>query len=157
MTAPAAIYGDFCTIKHVPTRKVYQLIIEVPVEAAQAVIDTLGLPMDTGIPVALARLKAAPAPEPTKERRQFSELPYAQQAAMRCQEADFARFLKAMKPKLWSDIHYGRMVLPDVACAQAVRAICLVESRSRIEAGTIAGGLWEALEAEYYAWQRGMR
>lgn len=154
VTAPAAISGDFATYKHIQGRKVLQLVIEVPAEMASAVFAALGTPgSGEGIPVALARLQTAPdpiaKPEAQKERRPFSELPYSQQAAMRCQEPSYEHFL-------WDSHGLGQEAcLAEVVAL--VRDECGVSSRSEIIKGTPAGDKWEALEAEYYAWQRGMR
>ena len=107
MTAPAAISGDFCTFRHVQGRKVLQIVIEVPAEAASAVFATLGMPgSGAGIPVGIARLVAAPEPtakpEAAKERRPFPELPYSQQAALRCGQRDFQDFLATRYPSEWA-------------------------------------------------------
>lgn len=162
MTAPAAISGDFATYKHVQGRKIMQLVIEVPAEMASAVFAALGTPgSGEAIPVALARLTAAPEPiakpEATKERRPFSELPYAQQAAMRCNEPDFEHFL-------WDRTGLGQGADAksiDDMCVDGVvghvRYLCGVNSRSEIIKGTPAGDKWASLEAEYWSWQRGAR
>lgn len=147
MSAPAAISGDFCTFRHVQGRKVLQIVIEVPAEAASAVFAALGMPGGgEGIPVALARLTADAKPlakqEAPKERRRFSELPYSQQAAMRCQELGFQNWL-------------GTVSVMDAS--SVVRLRCGVTSRADIIKGTPAGNMWEAIEADYYAESRGMR
>jgi hypothetical protein len=160
MTDAAVISGDFCTFRHVQGRKVLQIVIEVPAEAAGAVFAKLGMPgSGEGIPVAVARLHS-PAepiakPEAPKERRPFSELPYSQQAGMRCREPNFYRFLV----ETHGEVFEGRPLFSssDEASAFAVGHLCRVPSRSEIEAGTKAGARWEALEAEYWAWQRGAR
>lgn len=153
MSEAAVISGDFCTFRHVQGRKVLQIIIEVPAEAAGAVFAALGMPgSGTGIPVALARLVTAPEtiakPEAPKERRPFSELPYSQQAAMRCQEPGFREFLMQRGA-------VGIFNADDAA--QPLRNACAVNSRAEIIKGTDAGRLWEQLDAEYYAFMRGMR
>ncbi len=152
MDAPAAISGDFCTFRHVQGRKVLQIVIEVPAEAAGAVFATLGMPGGgEGIPVALARLqptaKPDAAPATAKERTPFSDLPYAQQAAMRCSDGAFNRFI--------ADCHHDW--LGDSNAAESVRHHCGVQSRSEIIKGTPPGDKWAALDAEFFAWSRGMR
>lgn len=149
----AAISGDFATYKHIQGRKVLQLVIEVPAEMASAVFAALGTPgSGEGIPVAVARLQTAPEPiakpEPPKERRPFSELPYSQQAAMRSNDPGMWAFFRGKG--------FTGCVNADDA-AHAIRMACAVDSRSEIIKGTPAGDKWEALEAEYYVWQRGMR
>jgi hypothetical protein len=144
MSAPAAISGDFATYRHVQGRKVLQLVIEVPAESAAAVFAALGTPgAGEGIPVALARLaKPSAAPEQPAEHRRFADLPYAQQAAMRCQEPGWRLFFGAQD---------------EGAARFHVTARCGVKSRAEIIKGTPAGDAWEALEAEVWAWQRGRR
>lgn len=157
MSAPAAISGEFTTIKHVPSRKVYQLVIEVAEEAAQHAFDTLGMPGHGGH-VALARLvkDARIKPEHVKERQPFTDMPYSKQAALRCQEPQFETFLAET----------GRLRPPadnPDRVAEAVRELCGVSSRADIGKGPSdrspqdSGFKWRALDAEYYAWQRGRR
>jgi hypothetical protein len=159
MSDAAVISGDFCTFRHVQGRKVLQIVIEVPAEAAGAVFAKLGMPgSGEGIPVAVARLHS-PAepiakPEAPKERRPFSELPYSQQAAMRCQEPEFWAYL-SQHPGV-----YGRgagKVTGAEDAASRVRRACAVESRSKIVRGNGAGARWENLEDGFFAWSRGMR
>jgi hypothetical protein len=162
MSAPAAISGDFATYKHVQGRKMLQLVIEVPAEMASAVFAALGTPgSGEAIPVALARLKPTVSqPETVRtERQPFTEKPYATQAALRCQETAFQMFL----------IETDRMPDGPVGAdgvdraAYAVRLLCGVESRADIGKGpndrstNDSGFKWRALDAEYYAWQRGRR
>ena len=55
--APAAIAGTFTTYKHVPSRGVVQLVIEIPVEAQAAAFAALGYPEPgKSLHVAVARL-----------------------------------------------------------------------------------------------------
>lgn len=161
MSDTAVIAGEFCTFRHVQGRKVLQIVIEVPAEAAGSVFAKLGMPgSGEGIPVAVARLQTAPEPiakpDAPKERRPFSELPYSQQAAMRCGEGEFSRFLADKYPTHWAVAVVTSA--PEEPCAPiVVRDLCAVASRADIVKGTPAGGKWEAIEAEFYAWQRGIR
>lgn len=161
MTAPAAITAQLVDVRNVAAHKSVRLELHVPAEQAGLVMAAFGWPtMADPVPVALARLQ--PTPEPIakpgapKERRPFSELPYSQQAAMRCGEGDFSRFLAERYPRDWAVA--SATSEPEEPCAPiVVRDLCNVESRSSIIKGTPAGDKWEALEAEYYAWQRGIR
>lgn len=153
MNTPPAISGEFSTFKHVPTRKVYQLIIEIPSEAAEAMFATLGTPGGSEqITVGIARvdLRAKPPvakPEPAKERRPFSELPYSQQSAMRCNEPGFLDFIAKVHPD-W---------LGADNAAQAVRDHCGVRSRADLDTHPEAAARWLKLDADFFAWSRGMR
>lgn len=161
MSDTAVITGDFCTFRHVQGRKVLQIVIEVPAEAAGSVFAKLGMPgSGEGVPVAVVRLTAAPEtiakPEAAKERRAFKDLPYATQAAMRCQEPDFARFLQERQGP------GGVCILDDAPdrsdwVASHVRFLCDVKSRADIGKTLVSMNLWSDLEAEYWAWQRGAR
>lgn len=156
MSAPAAISGDFATYRHVQGRKVLQLVIEVPAESAASVFAALGTPgAGEGIPVALARLaKPSESQDPPAERKRFTDLPYAQQAAMRCQEPEFHEFLLSKT----GDAGSWRSDKPrSEVAAMAVRYLCEVRSRADIMLDTAAGQRWAALEADYWAWQRGRR
>lgn len=148
MTAAAIISGELTTMKHIPTRKVYQLIVEIPAEAAAAAFAALGTPGAVDqIPVAVARLVEQPAAEEKRERTPFTELPYAQQAAMRCAEIGFRSFIRSR----------GYACSDETAAAGFVRLHCGVKSRADIHKGTTAGDRWEGLEGEYFAHTRGMR
>lgn len=83
----------------------------------------------------LARaVKQASAPA---ERRRFADLPLAQQAALRCADARFQKFLNAADAD---------------EAARAVRGACKVESRAELDAVAEAGGAWRRIEAEFQAW-----
>lgn len=159
MSAPAAIQAQLVDVRNVSSHKCVRLEIHVPAEQAGDVMAAFGWPtMADPVPVALARLIAEhvkPEPEgPRTNRRMFSDMPLAQQAALRCQEPEFQRFLQECHPSRWA--------LENDA-AEAVRSLCGVKSRSDIGKGpndrsaNDSGFKWRALDAEYYAWQRGRR
>ena len=75
-----------------------------------------------------------------KAKMKWRDMSYAQQAAMRCNEVDFWRFLDAADSK---------------AAADVVRSRCGVTSRAAIVRETEPGRRWERLEGDYFAWQRG--
>lgn len=159
MSAAAIISGDFSTFRHVQGRKVLQLVIEIPAEQAATVFSTFGYPgSGNPIPVAVARL-VEDKQEPPKGRLPFVDLPYPQQAAIRCQEAAFQMFL--IETNRMSDGQVG--AAGSDRAAEAVRALCGVASRADIGKGpndrspNDSGFKWRALEAEFYAWQRGRR
>lgn len=77
-----------------------------------------------------------------KDRKPFASLPLSQQAAIRTDDKDFQAFLETEKP-----IH------DQESYADAVRAICGVESRADIKPGTPAAIAWMALDARYQSWR----
>lgn len=87
------------------------------------------------------KLRAAVEKYAPKERRSFASLPMAQQAAMRCGEVRFQRFMRAEDAD---------------GAARAVRSACKVESRKEFDTVAEAGNAWRRLDAEFEAWARGM-
>jgi hypothetical protein len=73
--------------------------------------------------------------------RKWREYAYAQQAAIRGNDAAFRSFLGAQSAE---------------DAAQIIRAKCGVASRKAIAKGTPAGAAWERLERDYFAHKRGL-
>jgi hypothetical protein len=92
---PAAIKATFSDFKLIRTRKLCQLVLEIPIEEADNALATLG-----GIPqpqsdrwVAVARLNGAAKPEPEpKEKRRWEDLKLSMQASIRCNEKAFQKY-----------------------------------------------------------------
>jgi len=74
---------------------------------------------------------------PTKDRRKFSDLPLSQQAAIRCQDADYQHW-------------FGCSNAEDTA--QKIRNFCGVLSRAEIMRGEKSGQEWMELESRYQAY-----
>lgn len=162
MTA-AAFSGDYCDLKFVKTRKVAQITIEIPIEQAAAFVASFGAPDPSqGVPVALARLKPGssagseqrtsnsevagsnPAPA-TKDRKAWADLPCSQQAAIRCGEVAFQKFM--------SEYNVGQVHNAET-CAQAVRCVTGCDSRSELNEYGPKQDIWREIEAEYQTWLR---
>lgn len=147
--APAAIIGSYCDLRFVKSRKVAQITIEIPIEAAQAFITSFGAP-DPAIEcsVALARLDINAqiandeAGGPRDERRKWDELSAVQQCAMRCNEPTFERFL----------LETGALL--DQSVEATVRKLLGVQSRSELSKNPRARELWEDLNSRYQTWMR---
>ena len=153
MTAPAAVMGDYCDLKFIKSRKVAQVIVEIPIEASAAFVAAFGTPSQaTGVPVAIARIdpKAAsetakPSQEPsTKDKKIWRDLRPSQQAGMRCNEPAFWGFLYDK---------YDSAQGTDAA-SNFVRDFCGVKTRADILEGTRAAQKWADLDREYTAWLR---
>ena len=146
--APAAIKAAFADFRIVKGRKVASLIFEVPLEGADEALRVLG-----GIPQAvsevwcgIARLNGVSVSEtkPTKEKRQFAELPITQQIGIICNEPRFWRFLEESYANGISPVENAE------DSAAIVRAECRVESRSQIKADDPH---WNRIYKEYEAWK----
>lgn len=161
MTAAAfrASYADWKLIK---TRSVVQIVFEVPLEAADAAYQVLdGMP-NFGSEHWFAIAKLSPEakeqePEPVSNppaqvRRAWSQLPPSQQAAMRCNEISFQRFLQEKYRARWK-------ILPDGTdaekAAELVRVLCGVESRRLITAENVSAfDRWMNIDDNYRLWMQ---
>lgn len=166
MSAIAATFVDIRTVK---SRGQVQLVFEVPIAGADAVLAALG-----GIPqpqesrwVGIARLKDEPAsvaPEPVAEpqepppaepakvtrlheRRDWGTLGRAQRAGIRCGDAKFLAWLSERE-------HSTIGVFEPEVAANVVRNICGVRSRAELDTDFGAGHRWDDLDAEFRNWQR---
>jgi hypothetical protein len=141
---PAAIRGCFADFRLIKGRKVAQLVIELPIEEADAALATLG-----GLPqpaaerwVAIAALNVTSIKP--QEKRRFEELKSAMQAGIRCGEPVFWRFLGEQ-----FGVDRG-----EEAAASFVRAFCDVGSRSALNLDPKAAAKWQELDARYLLWLR---
>lgn len=84
----------------------------------------------------------------TQPKRQWHELPLPTQAAIRCNEPKFLRFLIENIDDL-----LPLMVLPDAERAAAiVRLHCDIVSRRDLATDQYAADVWRSLDASYSAW-----
>ncbi len=141
----AVIRGTFSDYKLIKTRKVVQIIVEVPVEQQAQVFAALGFPMpDSETWVAVARLDpeaATPAPEaPEKDKVPFRDRKLSWQAGVRCGDMRFLEFLEGRFGDFTGDP------------AEFVRTHCAVTSRKELDTVFGAGQAWEALNAKFERW-----
>jgi hypothetical protein len=119
MTAFRATYSDFKLVK---TRKVVQIVLEIPVEHANAVLDVLGgMPdpvereMGSGLLFSVPN-RSQPQPvvdkPPAGAKRDWRDLQPAQQAGIRCGDAAFVAFLKESRPDDWRESERRRGMCP---------------------------------------------
>lgn len=151
MNAPAAIQGDYVDLRFIKSRKVCQVVIEIPIEAGETFVAAFGTPNpSTGVPVALARIdpnaKAAPETKTDKAKRKWDELSIAQRAGIVCEEGGFRTFLKEEYGDEW-EISNGD-------AASVVRHLCMVKSRSELDHEPLAGKRFNELDSEYRTWLR---
>jgi hypothetical protein len=166
MSAPAAIKATFADFKIVKTRKLAQFVFELPIEMADDALTALGgLPRSDAerwaaialldqptIMETVAELRAATKKHgirfdadeiadlrhETKERKAFCDLPFPQQAGIRSDDLKFQLWLSPQST-------YSE------SCADVIRRMCGVTSRSKIIKGTQAGDRWTSLLREYEA------
>ena len=145
---PAVIRATFSDWRPVKSRKVLQLILEVPVEQTEQVLQTLGAPMpDAERWVAVALLqpeKPAQNAVPDRQavayapgRRRFSELPRSQQAGIRCDDPEFAR---------WAIRNWG---MEGDSAADVVRWRCQIASRAELDTNNRAARIWDEIDAQF--------
>jgi hypothetical protein len=139
MSKPAAFSATYSDFKLVKTRKVAQLVFEVPLEAVDAALSVVGGMPDPGAErwFGIAPLKEEAAKAP-KEKKHWRDMPAAQQAAIRCNEPIFRAFLSTK----------GYDAANNEEAAEAVRDWFGVKSRTEI-----APEAWRELDGEYLAWK----
>jgi hypothetical protein len=150
MTAFRATYSDFKLVK---TRKVVQIVLEIPVEHANAVLDVLGgMPdpsSETWVGVALLSPDAAKPqpmdqPRPAGAKRDWRDIPPQQQAGIRCDDAAFVAFLREERGDDWIETREP---------AECVRLICGVTSRAELGNNQKARVIWKQLDDQFQAWK----
>jgi hypothetical protein len=164
MKPPAQTFaGVFTDFKLVKTRNVAQVIVEVPIEAADQALATLGgLPRADQSPwVAVARLNCTsvnpPAEPETSSVKIKRDWPMASQIHLRCQEPSLWKFLQEHHDfaPLWKRARNFGLEFGGEVAAEVVREWCGVTSRAQIIPGSYAAERWHSLEAEYEQFQRG--
>ena len=147
MTAIRATYSD---LKLVKTRKVLQLIFEVPIEEADNALRVLGgMPRgdaETWVGIALITEEAATRPT-KKPRRPMSEVPRSQQAGILCKDDQFHQFLERLY-----DITIADNDDPTICAAEFVCNFCKVDSRTQLDSEPDRGNVWDGLRAQFDAW-----
>jgi hypothetical protein len=111
----AVIRADFSTFRHVPSRKVFQIVCEVPIERANEALRVLGMPnIADGTPVAIARMnpiadrsdrasndgsdRCESAPPSEGDKDQNSRRSLSQEAWLLCRRKDFHDYLGFDQP-----------------------------------------------------------
>lgn len=160
MAGLGAFQGTYSDFRLVKGRKVAQIVVEVPIEAADHALEVLG-----GVPrpdaerhVAVARLQIPPgatteaaigsaaADHPPPPERSAApggakrERTLPEKVGMRCNEGPF---------RVWIERQTGRDDIGELEAAAWVRRECGVESRKHIIPGTEAAKKWLALETRF--------
>lgn len=132
--SPAAIQGDYMDLRFIKSRKVCQVVIEIPIEAGASFVAAFGTPNPaTGVPVAIARID----PNATQERKGGK---LAQRAGILCGEGAFTVFLSE------------KYRLAGMPADEMLRLICNVLSRAELDHSDDAARQFLEIEANYKAW-----
>lgn len=138
-----ATYSDWKLVK---TRGVVQVIFEVPLADHDVAYQVVG-----GMPnssnerwFAIAPLDLTKKHIDAKPKRDWRDVPPAEQAGIRCNEPSFIEFIRETRPDEWHENPY------DVA--ECVRLICAVSSRSELGINQKARVIWHQLDSAYQAW-----
>jgi len=159
MTANNVIQAAYVNFKYITSRNVCQVVLEVPMEQGTVIHDLLGPPLPAKANwVALAPLgglddadmEPERKPDPAEKPRQsWSEMPRSKQAAIRCNEPAFQKWIK-------TQLSWGKAVTTqdgDITqhptTADLVRHLCQVASRSELDQNHPGAGHWDDLDAQY--------
>lgn len=154
MTAEKSVFsGDYTDIRFVKSRKVAQIVMEIPIEQATAFVAAFGAPdPSTGIPVAIARLgplgkemAKQPPSAYDKPKRSWDQIQRSQQAALMCGDPEFDGFLD----KTWPSLKAMK------STADKVRHLCIVVSRADLDKDSVAADRWDKLFSDFQLWKRG--
>lgn len=162
MTNPAAFKATYSDWRLIKGRKVVQVVLELPLEAAGEAYDALGgMPRpDREVWCAVARLQEGGAHpsishQPTKTQSSQpaspplgarAPSPHATRIAILCGKEKFWKFLEQKLP------HYNSVIECNESAADSVRHYCGVKSRADILPGTPAENRWLLLLSSYQAW-----
>lgn len=172
MTANAIVDGCYADLKLVKTRSVCQMVIEIPIERAEELVQKFGIPQPgQEIHVAVARLQV-PAPDARPKetveplsagaaevrahkseqaRERYQQLGKPEQmvadCAMLCADHGFQNWLRAA----------GAFVENTAAsAAEIVRIKCGIKSRSELASNPAAARKWQQMVTDYDKWRGAM-
>ncbi len=137
----AILSGTYHDLKFIQGRKCVQIIIELPIEAGQSLVNAFGTPNPASpIWLAIARLENPPQKEALNDKkRKWDDLPPVTQCAIRCTE-----------PEFWE--YCG--VTGEQDCAEYIRQQCKVISRSGLSMNKEAAQTWAIIDQGFESWKR---
>jgi hypothetical protein len=153
-----ACSGTFEEVRHVKSRSVIQIVIEVPIEQADAALSTLGGVPKPGRPVWVAMAvmgETQPAPPQMQAKDEPEDLrrgSATRQSAILCNYANFQMYLIENYAGL-----LGRELGDDVSLADIVEILRLateVSSRKEYDESQEARARWLDLRADFEAWAK---
>lgn len=133
MTNAAALAATYASFRHVPSRKVLQVVFEIPIEQTEHAMKVLGVPKpEEARWFAIAAMEAE-KPKEEKRPRRWEELSNAEQAGIRCNDA---RFL------LWAGYTRDEAI-------EWVRRTCKVQTRKDLDRIPQAKAAWRTLDQSF--------
>lgn len=151
MTAFKAVYADWKLIK---TRSTVQVVLEIPIEQADAAYEVLG-----GMPqpskerwfavAALAPGAAAAKPDlvdqprPDRAKFEWRDFSASKQAGIRCKSPTFWAFLRET---------IGSIASSEQEAINALYIYCSIASRADLDTNHKARVIWHQLDSQYQAW-----
>lgn len=152
----SAIQSDYRTFKHIPSRKCYQLIMEVPEEEFANVCNVLGYPRtgeNTFVGIALLNhtdIHTPSTPKNTQEQTEGERL--RTRAIMLCKDDDFTEFCN----NLWTipyNLREKNIEQREKIAANWIYKSCNIKSRSELATNTEAQEKFKQLLDKYKTWQ----
>jgi hypothetical protein len=142
MSKPAVIKAVFADYRRIKSRKVMQLVFEVPLETWPADYKVLGEPeIETSQWFAIAKMAGMAEPAPTPDEI-GSKL--VANAAMMIQEPSFHQFLRE---------RHNVVVRNNMDADHAIKALLGIASKREIGIDPAASEKWRDLRASYEAWK----
>ena len=128
----AALQGTYSDLKFIKTRKVVQMVLELPIEQGDKLVEIFGVPQpDNEVRVAVARIHSFREERPPTP---FHELSRTHQAGILCGDVKFQKWLG---------------VETSTDAAAKVRTICDVSSRCSLSSSDTVASKWDSLIFNY--------
>lgn len=157
MSQPAVFRATVQSYRSAASRGMFQIVLEVPEEQTPEV--TTIAPRGSWVAVAALspegaapatsgqerEVSAPPAPLKPSDKPGWSKLPLSQQAAIRCGDPVFRKWLE-------EKICHRKVNTHDESAA-VVRHYCGIESRADLDVYPVPAVKWQDLENRYSAWR----
>lgn len=142
----AAFKATYSDLRFIKSRKVAQIVLELPLEQADGFIQAFGTPNPASETwCAIARLAIAQdktQPQKINKSKSWDDLRLSQQAAIRCSDELYRHWL---------------CVDDEESAKMQVRKACEVDSRAKLDTDEAAANRWQAMEEEFATWKRTRR
>ena len=137
----AAFKATYSDLKFVKTRKVAQIVFELPIEQADAFLQAFGSPNPASETwCAIARLTDdVKDNQDEKPAKKWDSLRLSQQAAIRCSDELFQHFM---------------IVRNDEEAAEQVKKSCEITSRAELDTDEEAAGRWMQIDKAFQDWKK---